>query len=259
MTDKEALDRLSGINMSIQQKQALIDVIKDINNDSSNIDKPVEEEGINITFIGKPNEDNTKLYIYLDNDDDTSVINCEVNKFGFISTQYPSGIVLWDKLNLTKDTIIKSINIIIENGPTIESLQLKLIENKEEESGDIIKDYKIYYNDVDVGKITFTDSHYYPTKFAFFGDILNVNTKDTLIFHGDTETLVYNTDVVNVTFEDNVITVNNYNIFYIAQRYNNFIYGSRDFGYFSSSVVDYSNDGIINIHFGTFVLNINRR
>lgn len=259
MTDKEAFDRLSGINMSIQQKQALIDVIKDINNDSSNIDKPVEEEGINITFIGEPNEDNTNLHIKLDNDD-TTVIDCNVNKFGVISGQYPSGIVLWDKLNLTKDAIIKSISIIIENGPAFESLQLKLIENKEDSNGDIIKHYEIYYKDFPIGEIIFTDSHYSPTIFTFFLDIPNINTKDTIIFHGDTETLVYNTNVINVTFENNVITVKSENIFYIAQRYNNFIYGSRDFGYFSSSTVDYNlNDDIINIHFGTFVLNIKRR
>lgn len=41
MTDKEALDRLSGINMSIEQKYAFIDVIKNIakNNESSNTDE----------------------------------------------------------------------------------------------------------------------------------------------------------------------------------------------------------------------------
>lgn len=259
MTDKEALDRLSGINMSIQQKQALIDVIKDINNDSSNIDEPVEEEGINITFIGEPNEDNTKLLIKLDNDD-TTVINCEVNKFGLISTQYPSGMVLWDKLNLTKDTIIKSISFTIKDSFVIEDLQLKLIENKEESSGYIIKYYEIYYENLHIGKIIFTDSHYFPTVFTFSLDVFNVNTKDTIMFHGDTETLVYDTNNINVTFEDNVITAKSENIFYIAQLYNNFIYGSRDFGYFSSSTVDYHlNDGIINIHFGTFVLNIKCR
>lgn len=258
MTDKEAFDRLSGINMSIQQKQALIDVIKDINNDSSNIDKPVEEEGINITFIGEPNEDNTNLHIKLDNDD-TTVIDCKVNKFGFISTQYPSGIVLWDKLNLTKDTIIKSISFTIKDLFTLEHFQLKLIENKEE-SGNIIKDYEIYYGNLCVGEIMFTDSHYSPTVFTFFLDIFNVNTKDTIMLHGDTEILVYGTQIINVTFEDNVITVNNDYIFSIARLHNNFIYGSNDFGYFSSSSVDYYlNDGIINIHFGTFVLNIKRR
>lgn len=41
MTDKQIYDRLSGINMSIAQKKALIDVIKDIINNNVNTDIPV--------------------------------------------------------------------------------------------------------------------------------------------------------------------------------------------------------------------------
>lgn len=41
MTDKQIFDKLSGINMSIAQKKALIDVIKDIVNVNVNIDIPV--------------------------------------------------------------------------------------------------------------------------------------------------------------------------------------------------------------------------
>lgn len=41
MTDKQIFDRLSGINMSIAQKKALIDVIKDIIDNNVNTDIPV--------------------------------------------------------------------------------------------------------------------------------------------------------------------------------------------------------------------------
>ena len=41
MTDKQIYDRLYGINMSIDQKKALIDVIKDIINNNVNTDIPV--------------------------------------------------------------------------------------------------------------------------------------------------------------------------------------------------------------------------
>lgn len=50
MTDKEALDRLIGINMSLEQKQALIDVIKNINKNND-----TEEE--DIPLIGIINDD----------------------------------------------------------------------------------------------------------------------------------------------------------------------------------------------------------
>lgn len=61
MTDKEALDRLIGINMSLEQKKALIDVIKNINK----TDDTKEED---IPLIG--------------------IINNDIKNFGSSSSKY---------------------------------------------------------------------------------------------------------------------------------------------------------------------------
>lgn len=46
MTDKEAIDRLNGVNLSLKQKQAIIDVIKNINNNDSNKEEDIPLIGV---------------------------------------------------------------------------------------------------------------------------------------------------------------------------------------------------------------------
>ena len=66
MNDKQILDRLESINLSLRQKQDLIDVIKDIAGSNSSGNNSSNDNGSN---------DNNKLYVYIDSSEQKVLIN----------------------------------------------------------------------------------------------------------------------------------------------------------------------------------------
>lgn len=102
MTDKEALDRLIGINMSLEQKQALIDVIKNIavNNGNTNIDKPI---------VFTVNAASKSVNIY---DKDYSI---EVTDYELILYNTELKDKIYSELLNNKKIVIKIINDVANN------------------------------------------------------------------------------------------------------------------------------------------------
>lgn len=198
MTDKEAIDRLTGINLSLEQKKALIDVIKNINSTT----KDTEEDtniNIDIKFLFGQNkaivQDNSKNSIM-----SFDYVPKDMNRIK--SDKTIPGKLSWDYFGIDYDTKIKYITI--KNNNSIIVRFDAVFVYKSNRNGYHTISYNLMINGVQFGFIEFNDSDTIGiTSWIFYG-LDNILTTPVLIFSGTktiNEETILTVTVGDITYE----------------------------------------------------------